>query len=124
MKTTFIVFPQLNMARKTPGSGGPRLSSFGKKTNDGDSLSPGDMKVSARMLYKMVGGRPQRTDTTSVGGPSVAPNENAGRSDPGFAKKKRPLFTQKYYRPSTQHPDNLQGNPDARREVVQEGSLN
>jgi hypothetical protein len=89
----------------TPGKGGPRLNSFDPKQND--SLSPGDMKV------KM---------NPSVGGPGVAPNENHGRPDPGFGpKKRRPLFSQKYWRASTPHPDYLQGNPDARREVVEGG---
>jgi hypothetical protein len=111
------------MARKTPGSGGPRLSSFGKKTNDGDSLSRGDMKVADRMIYNWTGAR-NRDDNISIGGPSVASNETAGRPDPELGKKKRPLFTQRYYKASPQHPDNLMGNPDARREVVQEGVLN
>lgn len=105
------------MASKKPpvgaGTGGPRLRT---KTNNGDSLSPDDMKVPDRMVYKLIGGRP-RTDAMSGGGPSVAPNENAGRSDPGFARKKRPLFNQRYYQESNKHPDYLQGNPDARREV-------
>jgi hypothetical protein len=112
--------------RKTPGAGGPRLSSFGKKTNDGDSLSPGDMKVPDRYLYKMVGGRPTkiRTDVMVGGGPGVAPNENAGRPDPEFARKNRPLFTQRYYRKSSPHQDYLFGNQDSRREIVDEGNLN
>ena len=111
------------MARKVPGTGGPRLSSFGKKTNDGDSLSSGDNKVPDRMVYKWTGVR-TRDDYMAGGGPSVAPNENGGRPDPEFARKKRPLFIQRYYRQSTPHQDYLHGNQDSRREVVQEGSQN
>lgn len=104
------------------GAGGARLSSFGKNTNNGDSLSPGDMKVPDRMAYKLIGGRP-RTDAMSGGGPSVAPNENHGRTDPEL-KKRRPQFNQRFYQKSTPHPDYLHGNPDSRREIVDEGSLN
>lgn len=100
------------MAGKKPGMGGPRLSSFGKNTNKTESQSPDDMKVPDRMLYKMVGGRP--ATVVPGGGPSVAPNENAGRPDPGL-RKKRNQFTQRYYQPSTKHPDYLHGSPDGRR---------
>jgi len=95
-------------------SSGPRLSSFGKNTNNSESLSPGDMKVPDRMMYKLIGGRP-RTDAMTGGGPSVAPNDNAGRPDPGFGKKKRQQFQQRYYQESTKHPDYLHGSPDGRR---------
>src|SRR5216683_8191514 len=81
----------------------PRQSTF-KKGQRGASQSPDDMKIASRPV--MAGG-----------GPSVAPNEIAGRPDPGF-KQKRPLFNQRYWRASMQHPDNLQGNPDARREII------
>jgi hypothetical protein len=85
------------MSRKiTPGSGGPRLDTF-KRPND--SLSPDDMKVASS-------------------GPKVAPNETAGRVDPGFGPpKKRPLFNQKYWQKSTPHADYLHGNQDSRRNI-------
>lgn len=92
------------MSKATPGMGGPRQSSF-KKGQRGASLSPDDMKVASRLNP----------------GPSVAPNENAGRPEPGFGPRKRPLFNQRYYRQSVQHPDNLFGNPDARRNIVEPG---
>jgi hypothetical protein len=115
---TTIIHSALALAntvpRKTPGSGGPRLSSFGKKTNNGDSMSPGDYKVADRMTYKWTGLR-SRDDYMTGGGPSVAPNENAGRPDPQVGKKKRPVFTQRYYKGSTPHPDYLHGSPDGRR---------
>lgn len=103
------------MARKSPGSGGPRLSSFGKNTNNSESLSPGDMKVPDRMVYKLIGGRP-RADFMAGGGPSVAPNENSGRPDPQVGKS-RPKFNQRYYQQSSPHPDYLHGNPDSRRQI-------
>lgn len=88
--------------KATPGAGGPRLDTF-KRPND--SLSPDDMKV------KM---------NPSIGGPSVAPNENGGRIDPNLGpKKKRPLFNQKYWQKSVQHPDYLHGNPDSRRNITE-----
>lgn len=112
------------MAHKAPGTSGPRLSSFGKKTNDGDSLSSGDAKVPSRMEYKLVGGQPRvmRTDAMLGGGPSVAPNENAGRPDPELGKKKRPKFNQRYYQKSTPHPDYAFGNTDSRRPIVDDNS--
>lgn len=120
------------MARKTPGAGGPRLSSFGKKTNDGDSMSPGNMKVPDRLAYKLVGpndpynaGMAKRTDVMTGGGPTTAPNDNAGRPDPEVGKKKRGgLFSQRYYRKSTPHPDYEFGNPDSRRPIVDQGAEN
>lgn len=114
------------MASKKPGMGGPRLSSFGKKTNKGDSMSPGDMKVADRMTYKLVGGEPRvmRTDAMTGGGPSTAPNDNTGRPDPELGKKKRPHFNQRYYQKSTPHPDYEFGNPDSRRPVVDQGAEN
>ena len=98
----------------------PRLSSFGKKTNDGDSMSPGDMKVPDRMVYKLVGGRPH-SDVMSGGGPTVAPNENAGRPDPQLSKKPRPKFNQRYYQKSQPHADYLHGSPDGRRSGDESG---
>ena len=94
----------------------PRLSSFGKQVKRPDSLSPGDMKVPDRMVYKLVGGRP-RTDVMRGGGPTVAPNDNAGRLDPQVGGKKRISFSQRYYQKSNPHQDYLHGNPDSRREV-------
>jgi hypothetical protein len=93
------------MSRKaTPGAGGPRLDTFKRPS---DSLSPDDMRVKS----KPAGGM-------SPGGPSVAPNETAGRVDPGFGPpKKRPLFNQKYWQKSTPHADYLHGNPDSRRNI-------
>jgi hypothetical protein len=32
-------------------------------------------------------------------------------------KKKRPQFSQRYWKASNPHPDMLHGNPDARREI-------
>lgn len=119
------------MASKKPGTGGPRLSSFGKKTNNGDSLSPGNMKVPDRYAYKLIGpndaynagmAKKVRNDYMAGGGPSVAPNDNGGRPDPEFAKKNRPKFNQRYYQKSIPHPDYEFGNPDSRRPVVDQGA--
>lgn len=112
------------MASKKPGSGGPRLSSFGKKTNDGDSQSPGDMKVASRLVYKMVGGQPVARALMSGGGPTTAPNDNAGRVDPEVGRKHRTQFNQRYYQKSNPHPDYTFGNPDSRRPVVDQGADN
>lgn len=110
------------MATKKPGAGGPRLSSFGKRTNDSDSLSPGDMKVPDRYVYKLVGGVPRRTDVMAGGGPTTAPNENSGRPDPELGKKRRNQFSQRYYQKSNPHPDYAFGNTDSRRPIVDDGA--
>lgn len=89
------------------GMGGPRQSTF-KKGQRGASQSPDDMRVPDKVAY--------RADPMG-GGPTVAPNDNAGRLDDAFKKRKRPLFTQSYWRQSQPHPDYLQGNPDARRQI-------
>lgn len=112
------------MASKKPGMGGPRLSSFGKNTNNSDSLSPDNMKVPSRLVYKMIGGRPVARALMSGGGPTTAPNENAGRPDPELGKKKRSQFNQRYYQKSIPHPDYEFGNPDSRRPVVDQGADN
>lgn len=73
----------------------PAQSSF-KKGEVGVSQSPDDMKVAAR------------------------PANPRGIMEEGRAAmpKRRPKFNQKYWQPSVQHPDNLHGNPDSRRQII------
>jgi hypothetical protein len=83
-----------------PGSGGPRLNSFDPKQQG-----------------------PMRTADNRVAMLPVPRATNRGTMEEGRAAmpaKRRPLFNQRYYQQSTQHPDNLFGNPDARRNNIGE----
>jgi len=73
----------------------PRLKTLNRPANKpSGTMDPGDMKVAV--------GRPAGT----------APNDNAGRADQDpLKKKKRPQFTQKYYRKEIPHPDYTFGDP-------------
>ena len=60
---------------------------------------------------------PKQKDTLDAGRGQVGQRGGSEGMRAQMPKKKRPLFSQRYYQPSPQHPDNLAGNPDSRREI-------